>query len=215
MKTCIAVITIVSILTFSGPVLSQTDQGGPTASAVNHVDKGTLRFHIDTSVLKYRYNAKTERSEPFHLFWEDSPYANFGVGYAVIDRLLIGARMGFGFRDDDPDAHDPGDHYAVRLGFLPYIEYLFFPLPWLSPFVTGQLGVEGQETHNRSNWNFVVGGGGGLHFFVIPEFSMDLTGFLSYHGGHDKRKRDGRDREDKVPIHIISTTVLFGLSGWL
>lgn len=215
MKTIITVTAFVLFGMISNPVLSQTVQSAPVAPAGSSVDQGTLRLHMDMSALHYRYDVKNETSGPFHLFWSNSPFVHFGVGYAVIDRLLLGARVGFGYTDARPDDHDPGSHYMIRFGALPYVEYLFFPREWLSPFVTAQLGVEGVETPKTSNWNFVGGAGGGVHFFLIPQFSMDLTGLVSYHGGHDRLKGNDPAPRDPVPLHLISTSVLFGLSGWL
>ena len=207
MKTCFAVIAVVSFLTLSGSALSQKHGS-------SYVDQGTLRFHLDVAILSYKYDAKAERSGPFHMLWSSSPYMGFGVSYAIIDRLLLGARVMFGYTDGNPDEHEPGENYTVRFGFVPYVEYLFFPLRWLSPFVAGQLGVEGTETPNNSNWTFITGPGGGIHFFLNPKFSMDLTSFFCYHGGHRKRK-DDRGGDKKDPLHAISLSVLFGLSGWI
>lgn len=205
MKKLFVIMTLLLSLSMSGTALSQrrTGPGG--------VEKGTLRFHLDTSVMEHKYDLKNEESLPFHLFWADSPYLGFGFGGAVIDNLVLGARTTLGFHDNNPDAVNPNEHYRVQFGFLPYLEYLFWPSHWLSPFVTAQLGFEGAEAPNHSTWNFKTGAGGGLHFFLIPQFSMDLTAFLSYHGGHHLDK----ERERRVPNHLLSTSVMFGLSGWL
>lgn len=205
MKTKFLLISLVFLLSMSGTALSQvkTGPGG--------VEQGTWRFHLDTSVLNHRYDIERERSRPLHLFWAESPYLGFGFGYTVIDNLVLGARTAFGYQDGDPDALDPSDHYRVQFGFMPYIEYMFWPTDWVSPFVTAQLGVESDSGPKDSDWNFKTGAGGGVHFFLIPQFSMDLTGYLSYHGGHHRVK----DPDKRTPNHDFSTSVMFGLSGWL
>jgi len=206
MKKNILLVTFVALFAISGTALGQrrTGPGG--------MGQGTLRFHLDTSVLEHRYDLRAERSDHLHLFWADAPYLGFGFGGAVIDNLFLGARTTLGFRDNDPDEANPGDNYQVQFGFMPYIEYMFWPTDWLSPFVTAQLGVEGWHGPQSSNWNFKTGAGGGLHFFLIPQFSMDLTGYLNYHGGHHRVEKP---RAKRTPNHDLSTTVMFGLSGWL
>lgn len=207
MKKSAAVVILASMLSMSGLAHSQDLERG-------RVPQGTFRLHLDTTAINHTYDFTRERSEPFHFLWAGSHDAYFGLGFAVIDNLLLGARMRIGFTDRDPSKHDLDEHYGLHFGFRPYFEYLFFPLDWLSPFVTAQMGVDTDKNPDRTDWSFLVGGGGGVHFFAAPQFSIDLTGFLTYHVGKitTEDKKDGKDDD---PHHKLSTALLFGLSGWL
>ncbi|MCP4675730.1 MAG: hypothetical protein GY854_09535 [Deltaproteobacteria bacterium] len=136
-----------------------------------------------------------------------------GLGYTVIDKLVIGGRVTLGVQ-----GHDDlfGDYESFFWSVLPYFEYIFLS-GVARPFVTGTLGFEGVKVDafdddGRWWWGFTFGGGGGAHFFVIEQVSLDAMLLLTFTvgGGEDERPDDDLD----FKLWHFKLSGLFGLSAW-
>lgn len=122
-----------------------------------------------------------------------------GFGYGVHRHVVIGARLGLAFdrvrnRDDDTEDASPDSYLVDRYFgavFTPYIEVLPIPEGRILPYFLFRFGVagaaQGTRTHivagdlvvqdtlaRGSAISPVVGVGAGAHFFLIPQFSLDL-----------------------------------------
>lgn len=131
------------------------------------------------------------------LFTGTSQFA-LGVGYGVHRHVLIGARLGFAFdrvrdRNDIDDMSNPDSFQVQRFfgaSFTPYIEILPIPEGRILPYILFRGGFAGAAAGIRSRTEAgpivvdtlsrtsviapTIGVGAGAHFFVIPQFSLDL-----------------------------------------
>lgn len=143
---------------------------------------------------------------------------SLGFGYGVHRHVVIGARFGLAFdriRDrSDADDMAPDSFSADRffsVAFMPYIEVLPIPEGRILPYFQFRAGLAGSAYGNRTHVEFggvvaedsltristispVVGTGFGAHFFLIPQFSIDLGLHFDYRwvfaGGHRKDYMD-------------------------
>ncbi len=136
-----------------------------------------------------------------------------GLGYTVIDCLVIGGRVTLGVQGyDDLFRNDESFYWSV----LPYFEYIFLS-GVARPFVTGTIGFEGVkedafDDHGRRWWGFTFGGGGGAHFFVIDQVSIDAMLLITFTVGRGEDERPDDDLDFKLWHFKLSG--LFGLSAW-
>ena len=107
-----------------------------------------------------------------------------------------------------------------RWGVLPYLEYAFLKRV-VRPFLMVMLGFEGHVDkvyeQKAKFWEFVFGGGGGLHFFGTPAVSVDLTllvGFSAGGGGFEYSPTGGESQKTKFTRIIFRLTGMLGVSGW-
>ncbi|HUT78768.1 MAG TPA: hypothetical protein VM285_13820, partial [Polyangia bacterium] len=137
-----------------------------------------------------------------------------GFGVALIPNLVLGARLTMAFVNMDDDFAEDPDLFVM--GVSPYLEYVFLDGTW-RPFVTGVVGTEGWfgEIGNDDYWlaSFVGGAGGGLHVFIVPQFSIDATALFTFAVGGGEW--DTGRGDDDIGYHSIEVGVLLGLSGWL
>ncbi len=157
--------------------------------------------------------------------WEDGPErdydaptvgfglssAGIGFGYTVIDKLVIGGRLTLGMEGRDEYL---GDDWWFIWSVLPFAEYVFLD-GLVRPFVMGTLGFEGKSDDFDDNdtwwWGFTFGPGGGIHFFVHDNVSLDLIGMFLFTVGTGE---DGRPRDDDFKHWRFRLSVLAGISGW-
>jgi hypothetical protein len=197
---------------------------------------GKLRLNLDTRLLGITAGTgeldeapHTETKVRKFEIGLGSPEFGIGVGYTVIDGLVIGGRLTLAFSGTktDPEGNDNNDKLHVfGLRILPYVEY-GFNIGKVVPFVMATLGFRSDlnkdiayeapsEPYYKEVTNmFVFGGGGGAHFFLAEAFSIDAT--LLFMGDVGKLKTDddqpGHDPEYKV--RAFEMAVLIGMSGWL
>ena len=100
-----------------------------------------------------------------------------GFGYAFSNNLYVGGRLQLGFSSTDEE--NDGLNFEQKYfdwQVLPYGEYLFLDGP-LRPFVAAQVGVGGTkltgDVPDRHTVQFIISGGGGVHYFLAPGFSFD------------------------------------------
>jgi hypothetical protein len=120
-----------------------------------------------------------------------------GLGYGITDGLVVGMKLGLGFNsltsiDKDPLFMGPNS-INNSLSFLvrPYVEYAFIPGGRFRPFVFVHGGVAGTRfvqtdsddttTLTGQSISPTLGGGGGLHIFVIPQLSIDVFGEVDHY----------------------------------
>jgi len=139
--------------------------------------------------------------------------AGVGLGYTVIDGLLIGGRISLGLRGFD-DYLDDSD--AFFWSVLPYGEYIFLD-GVARPFVTAVLGFEGknfdQDAGDRWWWGFEIGAGGGGHFFVLDQLSLDATMLFSFIVGTGEDESAANNTVD-FNHWRFRLSALVGLSAW-
>ncbi len=124
-----------------------------------------------------------------------------GIGYGVHRHVVVGARLGLAFDrlrlrsdTDDPDSFTAFRYFGGV--FTPYIEVLPIPEGRILPYFLFRAGLAGTVvgTHTQgsvvvdpglppvtsdtlgrdSGISPIVGLGAGAHFFLIPQFSLDL-----------------------------------------
>ncbi len=197
----------------------------PTIAGAD-VEKGTFRLHLESTFFVF-YDGELDPDGPGDqdfdgvTFGIGAPAHDFslsrqsvGFGVALIPNLVLGARVTMALVHGDDDFMNDADLFVM--GVSPYLEYVFLDGTW-RPFVTGIVGTEGWfgEIGNDDYWlaNFVGGAGGGLHVFVVPQFSIDATALFTFAIGGGEW--DTGRRDDDIDYHSIEASVLLGLSGWL
>ncbi|MCP4707099.1 MAG: hypothetical protein GY869_00620, partial [Planctomycetes bacterium] len=136
--------------------------------------------------------------------------AGIGFGYTVIDKLVIGGRLTLGM-DGYDEYHF--DDWGFVWSVLPFAEYVFLS-GLVRPFVMGTLGFEGRNDdfgRDRWWWGFTFGRGGGIHFFLQDNISLDLIGMFLFTVGTGERDF-GRDED--FTHWRFRLSVLVGISGW-
>jgi hypothetical protein len=211
---------------------------------------GRFRVHVDGTVFGFsRYKDwfeddvdPMEVEDVYHSVGLGVGQQNFGVGvgYGITDGLVVGAKLGLGFNNthvvnDEPiDGPDPVARNLTWL-FRPYVEYAFIPGGRFRPFVFVHGGVGGNRTLNTDNGDMAgkvinhtllgtLGGGGGLHAFIVPQVSVDV--FLEVdHYFAQSRTRILDENGDPPPMspepeylrayQQTDVGALVGLSLWL
>ncbi len=211
--------------------------------------KGRFRIHLDGNVFTFQH--QREWFENDHVPSDDIEDVSnsfggaigqynvgLGVGYGITDGLVVGAKLGLGFNhnrrlDKNPDNIGP-DQIDSNLTFLfrPYVEYAFIPGGRFRPFIFAHGGVAGgrsvqtdsDDTGAVINHTIspTLGGGGGLHIFIIPQVSIDVFGEVDHYFTLAKTavEIDGvidPDLGDPDYDRAIQTTefgVLLGISLW-
>ena len=196
------------------------------ATAGAEVAKGTLRLHLESTFFVF-YDGEIDPDGPgdrdfdgvtFGIGAPGRDYSlsrqSVGFGVALIPNLVLGARLTMAFVNMDDDFAEDTDLFVM--GVSPYLEYVFLDGTW-RPFVTGVVGTEGWfgEIGNDDYWlaSFVGGAGGGLHVFIVPQFSIDATALFTFAVGGGEW--DTGRGDDDIGYHSIEVGVLLGLSGWL
>lgn len=207
-------------------------------SASAQVPRGSVRLNIDTNIVNFNIGGwNPAGSEDWRLKKFDVGFGNpnimLGVGVTLADALAVGLRLSIGygtasvyFDEDDsgvPEEESTTDFDAMtysylRWGVAPYLEYAFGQRV-VRPFLMLLLGFEGQTDNvayvETQYWDFVLGMGGGIHFFGGPNVSVDLTLLLGFSAGGGSITPADADAE---PVSF--TRILFrltgglGISGW-
>jgi hypothetical protein len=197
------------------------------------IAKGRFRLNVDTRLLDFTA-ATIEADDAPHPETKyrnfeiglGAPEVGFGLGYAVIDGLIVGGRIAISFLNATVDPEGPGGDDETKtfgLRILPYVEY-GFNIGKVVPFVVATLGfrtdlVKNENvTDNKSVTNlFVMGAGGGAHFFLAPSFSLDAS--LLIYGGFGGRNDEAEANNVSVDVdygvRAFELSLLVGLSGWL
>ncbi|MFV8753941.1 hypothetical protein ACNOYE_25630 [Nannocystaceae bacterium ST9] len=228
--------------------LEQRVAASPTTGAASNM-KGRFRIHLDGNV--FGFSHRREWFESDHMPTDDVEDVtntvgfgvgryNFGVGlgYGITDGLIVGAKLGLGFSHSryDPNNPPPIDPDAVSndLTFLfrPYVEYAFIPGGRFRPFLFVHGGVAGghsvlTDTERTgatltTSVSPTLGGGGGVHIFVIPQVSIDVFAEVDHYFQLSKTKIevDGEidpdlgDPDYGRSAQLTEFNVLLGLSLW-
>ncbi len=159
------------------------------------------------------------------------PGFRLGLGYGITDGLVVGAELALGFsnrRFDDGQPIQPDTvwrelDYTLR----PYVEYAFIPGGRFRPNLFVQGGVGGRrsvETDAAQSFMFVdhylsstIGGGGGVHMFIIPQLSIDLAADVNHYWTHQRIDEDYPlpDSDQYTRSHQQTVVgVQLGLSLW-
>ena len=133
-----------------------------------------------------------------------------GFSYAVINKLFIGVRLGIAFEHwGDPDAS------IFSLAVLPYLEYVFLN-GVVRPFVSGTFGLETWIQGEGGDYHTIgalIAGGGGAHFYIGQNLSIDLTGLLGVYMGGGELDGEPSSSDNFFDV-AFRLAILFGLSGW-
>jgi hypothetical protein len=230
--------------------VEQRVAASPGTGAASNI-KGKFRIHLDGNVFAFQHRREWFEPDVDPDEIEDTSNTvgfgigqyNFGLGlgYGITDGLIVGMKVGVGFshtRDHDnvpvPDPVEPPDAVYNNVNFLvrPYVEYAFIPGGRFRPFIFVHGGVAGSRfviTDADGNGHNIVhtvgptlGGGGGLHMFIIPQLSIDVFGEIdhSFVLGRQRILIDGEPPPmtpdpEYVRSHMLTEfSVLVGLSLW-
>jgi len=186
------------------------------------IPSGTKRLHLDTMFLGFMFvNTDPEDGPDIETstfsIGLGKPQVGAGFGISIIDNLVLGARFTGYFEtvhNDDADWRENTFYWGV----LPYVEYIFLN-QLVRPFIMGTTGFRGDVMRGEagdadwegSTWAFLIGGGGGVHFFVTRNFSIDLIGLFEY---SIAKHREEYGDEEEATSNIFELSLLLGLSGW-
>lgn len=156
------------------------------------------------------------------------PILSFGVGYAFSkERAIVGAKVALTV--DGFDVGDDGHYTLVGGRFIPYFQWMFLPGSWIRPYVEARVGfggsahVDDDDEGPGGNAGAVhviypqVGLGGGVHFFPVDYFSIDLGlnfDYLAPHTRQTYRDPPPDDTEWDKYGDMINFGVLLGASVW-
>jgi hypothetical protein len=211
---------------------------------------GRFRVHVDGTVFGFSHYKEWFEDDVDPMEVEDVQnrvglgvgQQNFGVGlgYGITDGLVVGAKLGLGFNhvqlvNDDPiDAPDQIGRSLTWM-FRPYVEYAFIPGGRFRPFVFVHGGVGGTRTLGTDTGDMAgkvinhtllgtIGGGGGLHAFIVPQVSVDVFLEVDHYFAQD-RTRILDENGDPPPMSLepeylrayqqTDVGALVGLSLWL
>jgi hypothetical protein len=212
----------------------------PVTSKGQIVTKGTVRLSLDTVFLDYASGSKTdvevenenglplapiiknslERNVDYDAFTIGfgSPSAGISLGGAIIDNLVLGARLTLGYKTESQEtgaSDETIDGSVFDWGVLPYLEYVF-PTGLVRPFLIAMVGFGGQlgqlDDIDYTRWGFYFGGGGGAHLFFNPHFSLDAFLLASY--GIGRGEEQGR-LVSKYDFGLFEFNIIIGISGWI
>jgi hypothetical protein len=136
-----------------------------------------------------------------------------GAGFGLGGKLLIGAKLAIGQESSD---WWPGDEAETFIfSAIPYIEFVFLQSR-VKPFAKAMAGVEGSRREDESGfWGIVLGGGGGLHFFLTQSVSVDADLELNFRFGTGHFALPGPADDIDFSHWRFSFATLLGLSAWL
>jgi hypothetical protein len=196
------------------------DPNGP-GIAINNLGLGLGRTTLADSGL-----------DPYGLVRGVRPFWSLGFGVALLQsRLNIGAKFAvladLGWIRDDREGSS--DRSTIVSGTLvPYLRWIFLPGRRYRPFVEAHVGLGGgalsydeNTVGTRGTKHMIwpqVGAMGGVHFFVVDGFSIDLGLGLDYWTPFSRRRFEGREGtadEDFVKDgDLVNVAVSCGGSVW-
>lgn len=204
-----------------------------SGASAAQVPAGSVRLDLGTSLAGFQYGGWNPDGPEDWLYRRfevgiGNPNVSLGLGATVIDALAIGLRFSIAM-DDEEAGYDKEDSKGepnynlskfktsfIRWGIWPYLEYAFLDKV-VRPFLMLMLGFEGHVAEpyqeKATYWDFVFGAGGGVHFFVVPTVSLDLTILAGFSAGGGSIEPTGEDSADQPETNF--TRVLFRLSGIL
>jgi hypothetical protein len=147
----------------------------------------------------------------------------------VLDsRLEIGGRFSINVSKEFVRRID--DEITVVSGFFtPYLRWVFLPHSQFRPYIEGTFGVGGSSTsldegltrtEIAGNTVYpILGGGGGVHMFIIDSFSFDLGIHFSYLLPHTRSKVApdmGRTTQTDYEMNgeLVDIGIMAGFSAW-
>lgn len=135
-----------------------------------------------------------------------------GFGFALGGKLLLGAKVALGQESGDWHPGSEDEHFLIS--GIPYLEFVFLTTR-IRPFAKVMLGMEGAHYENGGGfWGIVMGGGGGLHFFLTPSVSIDADLELAFRLGTGHWD-NGNNPDIDFSHWRFSFATLVGLSAWL
>lgn len=185
---------------------------------------GRIAFGLDMPFLKYtgytieQGSAKTE-FDTFQIGLAGQEVGLWG-GFTIIDHLTVGARLALAF-DRSEVANNETKTFNMTL--FPFAEYAF-DLGMVSPFIAAGLGfrVDREEfsdnpTVTNKISQFLFGGGGGVHIFLIDALSIDTSLMLTGGVGGGETEASGNNFSSTADLDARSfqLQVLVGISGWI
>lgn len=223
----------------------------PGTGAASNI-KGRFRIHLDGNVFAFQHRRdwfepdhmpENDIEDVTNTVGFGVGQYNFGlgVGYGITDGLIVGIKVGLGFShtrykdfDPEPDPVYVPDSINNQTNFLvrPYVEYAFIPGGRFRPFIFVHGGIAGTRfvstdtDDTAANITHVIGptlgGGGGVHIFVIPQLSIDILGEVdhSFLLGRSETLVDGEplpmapNPEYLRSAQLTELSVLVGLSLW-
>jgi len=203
------------------------------------VSKGLLRLSLDTRLIGFTATT-VELDESPHTETKlrtfelglANPEFGMGIGYTVIDGLVIGGRVGLRFSSTSNETED-SDELKTRtfgLQILPYLEYAFNLGKKVVPFVAVVLGYEntfskdvnadadGEPYYKTVTNQFEFGGGGGIHIFPAPVVSIDASLFAFGSFGKTVSTLDlgdGPSNDTDYKVRALRIAAYVGFSVWL
>lgn len=209
------------------------------APAVAQVPPRSVRLSVDTTFLRFNVGGWNPAGSDDWLVKRlevgvGNPNAALGLGITLADALAVGVRLTISYETEElffdeedsnrepPEDFDSRKYSHLRWGIMPYIDYAFLKKT-VRPFVMLTLGFEGNKYENlieiRKFWDFVLGGGGGLHFFASPSVSIDATVLVGFSAGAGSAEaveasEDGESDSQKFTRIMFRATGLLGVSGW-
>lgn len=188
---------------------------GPAKAALR---KGYLRLGFDSTLFRFglsNYNPGQGDDDNITSVTVGAAMPNTGavVGYTVTNGLVIGARVNVGIAGSD--AYFVKDHY-VSWALNPYLEYVFLR-EIVRPFLSVQLGAEGLVSYQSDDtwwWGFNFAGGGGVHFFLHQNVSVDLALYPGFSIGNGEMGAPPPAKATKFKHWRFTVAIPLGVSGW-
>ncbi|MFV8753939.1 hypothetical protein ACNOYE_25620 [Nannocystaceae bacterium ST9] len=167
---------------------------------------GRFRLHLETPILEYEHTREWvgPNEAPRNEDWSDDVWFGpgaggfaLGFGYAITKRLVVGGTLAMTLRRDRHMSYPPGGFTTTQQVDLnasilvrPYLEYVLLPHARVRPygFVRGGISAHryastdllGQYDSLRWSMRPQLGGGAGVHVFVIPRVSLDLMAYADH-----------------------------------
>jgi hypothetical protein len=136
-----------------------------------------------------------------------------GAGFGLGGKLLIGAKLAIG--QESSDWWPGSENETFVFSAIPYVEFVFLQSR-VKPFAKAMVGIEGARGEDDSGfWGLVLGGGGGLHFFLTQSVSVDADLELNLRFGTGHNTMPGPVDDVDYSHWRFSFATLLGLSAWL
>ena len=200
-------------------------------------DEGVLRFGLDIVILDVA-NQSLSNDANGDISATD---INFGIrnsqlgalgAYRLNPEMQVGVRLGLNVLSGSDTAEPPPPAMGVdvsrsgfELGLLPFFEYMFdVPGEGMRLFALGTLGIRSVSSSSEvdgapgetsvSGTVFIGGAGGGVHYFLTDDISLDPTlEFTFGTGSQTEEVAGGMPLDSDITGFAIALRV--GMSGWM
>jgi hypothetical protein len=186
---------------------------------------GLFKIQLDTVLFSYGLGEVDRSSSNDRSFGDATAglgmaNAGIGLGYTVIDRLVIGGRIALGIEGYDDYFWDAE---GFRWSVMPFLEYVFLDKIF-RPFIMLSLGFEGYSTEDveflwqgekTSWWGFRSEIAGGGHVFVHEVVSLDFTLGMAFVFGNGEVEVTTSADDLEFKHWRFDFSALVGLSVWI